>query len=108
MSVTWSVPDWGEKWKKPEVCIRPCGRRNVPHRRDPERFHVEKSCVCQDLERIADELEPRPINHIRGLPVAPGGSKFTPGRVKITTETIAGRQKRPRSPLLARRAAKSV
>jgi hypothetical protein len=35
-------------------------RRNVPHRRDPERFHVEKSCVCQDLERLARRFEERP------------------------------------------------
>jgi hypothetical protein len=33
--------------------------RNVPHRRDPERFHVEKVCISQDLERIADEIEER-------------------------------------------------
>jgi hypothetical protein len=32
-------------------------RRNVPHRRDPERFHIEKSCLWQDLERIADALD---------------------------------------------------
>jgi hypothetical protein len=24
--------------------------RNVPHRRDPERLHIEKSCIRQDLE----------------------------------------------------------
>jgi hypothetical protein len=30
-------------------------RRNVPH---PERFHVEKSCICQDLEHLARDFEP--------------------------------------------------
>jgi hypothetical protein len=64
-------------------------RRNVPHRRDPERFHVEKSCVCQDLERIAEALDPKPINHTRGLPIV---ARVRPGRVSITTETIAGRR----------------
>jgi hypothetical protein len=28
-------------------------RRNVRLRPDPERFHIEKSCICQDLEHIA-------------------------------------------------------
>jgi hypothetical protein len=31
--------------------------RNVPLRRDPERFHVEKYCICQDLEHLASECE---------------------------------------------------
>ena len=29
-------------------------RHNVPHRRDPECFHVEKSCLARDLAQIAD------------------------------------------------------
>jgi hypothetical protein len=29
-------------------------RRHVPDRRDPDRFHTEKSCICQDLERVAE------------------------------------------------------
>jgi hypothetical protein len=28
-------------------------------RRDPERFHVEKSCICQDLEQVAQQLDQR-------------------------------------------------
>jgi hypothetical protein len=32
-------------------------RRNVPLRSDPERFHVEKSCICQDLEHLARDFE---------------------------------------------------
>jgi len=32
-------------------------RRNVPLRRDPERFHVAKSCICQDLEHMAERLD---------------------------------------------------
>jgi hypothetical protein len=31
--------------------------RNVPLRRDPERFHVEKSCIYQDLEYVAGLIE---------------------------------------------------
>jgi glutaredoxin len=34
-------------------------RRNVPLRSDPERFHVEKACLCQDLEHLARRLEER-------------------------------------------------
>jgi hypothetical protein len=33
--------------------------RNVPHRRDHERFHVEKACICQDLEHLAKDFEDR-------------------------------------------------
>ena len=43
-------------------------RRNVPHRRDPERFHTEKSCVCQDLECLARRFEytkPAPLRVTR-------------------------------------------
>lgn len=36
-------------------------RRNVPHRRDPERFHTEKSCIVQDLEALAGVFEDRAI-----------------------------------------------
>jgi len=32
-------------------------RRKVSLRRDPERFYVEKSCICQDLEHMAEMLE---------------------------------------------------
>jgi hypothetical protein len=32
-------------------------RRNVALRRDPERFHVDKSCIAQDLEHLADRLD---------------------------------------------------
>ena len=35
--------------------------RNVPHRRDPERFHTEKSCIVQDLEALAGVFEDRAI-----------------------------------------------
>jgi hypothetical protein len=34
-------------------------RRNVPLRRDPERFHIEKSCIAQDLEHLANRLDER-------------------------------------------------
>jgi hypothetical protein len=39
--------------------------RNVPHRRDPERFHIEKSCICQHLEHLASMIEERaePLPH---------------------------------------------
>ena len=30
---------------------------NVPLRRDLERFHVEKSCIAQDLEHLAREID---------------------------------------------------
>jgi hypothetical protein len=86
-------------------------RHNVPHRRDPECFHVEKSCLAQ----IADELElgavnhvpvtrtrpPSPlsssvaggsINHDRALPYRAYRSDTRLGRGTITTETIAGRR----------------
>jgi hypothetical protein len=33
--------------------------RNVACGRDPERFHVEKSCIAQDLEHLARDLEER-------------------------------------------------
>jgi hypothetical protein len=33
-------------------------RRNVPLRHDPEYFHVEKACICQDLEHLARDFEP--------------------------------------------------
>jgi hypothetical protein len=33
--------------------------RNVPLRRDPERFHVEKSCIAQDPEHLASHLDER-------------------------------------------------
>jgi hypothetical protein len=33
--------------------------RDVPHRRDPERFHIEKSCICQHLEHLASMIEER-------------------------------------------------
>jgi len=33
--------------------------RNVALRRDPERFHVEKSCIAQDLEHLANEIDER-------------------------------------------------
>jgi hypothetical protein len=36
-----------------------CVRRNVPLRRDPERFHVERTCICQDLEHLAAMLDER-------------------------------------------------
>jgi hypothetical protein len=36
-------------------------RRNSPHRRDPERFHTEKSCIVQDLEALADRIEDRAV-----------------------------------------------
>jgi hypothetical protein len=42
------------------VCLRALAervRRNVPLRRDPERFHVEKSCIAQDLEHLASICE---------------------------------------------------
>jgi hypothetical protein len=35
-------------------------RRNIPHCRDPERFHTEKSCICQDLETLAEVFERPP------------------------------------------------
>ena len=35
---------------------------NVPLRRDPERFHIEKSCVAQDLQHLASRLEDRDSN----------------------------------------------
>jgi hypothetical protein len=28
-------------------------------RRDPERFRVEKSCICQDLEYLAEQCDAR-------------------------------------------------
>ena len=31
--------------------------RNVPLRRDPEHFHIEKSCITQDLEYLATMLD---------------------------------------------------
>jgi hypothetical protein len=31
--------------------------RNVPLRHNPERFHVEKACIAQDLELLAQWLE---------------------------------------------------
>jgi hypothetical protein len=34
-------------------------RRNVPLRSDPEHFHVEKACLCQDLEHLARHIEER-------------------------------------------------
>jgi hypothetical protein len=36
--------------------------RNVPHRR-AERFHTEKSCIAQDLEHLAQELDERSSAH---------------------------------------------
>jgi hypothetical protein len=68
-------------------------RRNVPHRRDPERFHVEKSCLAQDLERIADELELDAVNHNVSV------TRTRPRELSITTELIGGRRiivQRPR------------
>ena len=32
-------------------------RRLAPHRGDPERFHVEKSCITQDLEELAAQCD---------------------------------------------------
>jgi hypothetical protein len=39
-------------------------RRNVPLRSDPERFHVEKACICQDLEHLASDFEDKARPHI--------------------------------------------
>jgi hypothetical protein len=33
--------------------------RNVPLRHNPERFHVEKACICQNLEHLARDFEER-------------------------------------------------
>jgi hypothetical protein len=44
-------------------------RRLVPHRRDPERFHVDKSCITQDLEELAAECDGiRPETRRIGVP----------------------------------------
>jgi hypothetical protein len=37
-------------------------RRNVPLRHDPEHFHVEKACLCQDLEYLASQIEEQGVN----------------------------------------------
>ncbi len=66
-------------------------RQNVPHRRDPERFHVEKSCIAQDLARLAEGIEVG----------SPPPRRRTPRRVVVTTEVIAGRRiivQKPRMP----------
>jgi hypothetical protein len=45
-----------------------------PLRRDPERFHVEKTCIVQDLERLAsmlDEKREHKIEVTRTRRVAP-------------------------------------
>jgi uncharacterized protein (DUF2252 family) len=57
-------------------------RRNVPLRRDPERFHVEKSCICQDLEHLAEQFE------------RPTDPQITVSRQRrtITSEVIGGRR----------------
>jgi hypothetical protein len=33
--------------------------RHVPNRRYPEHFRVEKSCICQDLEHLAEQCDAR-------------------------------------------------
>lgn len=60
-------------------------RRNVPHRRDPERFHTEKSCVCQDIERLArrfEECPPRPELRVSRNRL----------RQEVSTQNIGGRR----------------
>lgn len=36
--------------------------RNVPHHRDPEQFHIEKSEIASELRRIAKRDTPRRPN----------------------------------------------
>jgi hypothetical protein len=54
--------------------------RDVPLLRDPERFHVEKSCICQDLERLASMCEEKQEPSV------------TRHRTVLTTEMIGGRR----------------
>lgn len=55
-------------------------QRNVPHRRDPERFHVEKSCIAQDLSRLADRFERGGAERPAVRPRAPQVVEYIAGR----------------------------
>jgi hypothetical protein len=62
---------------------------NVPHRSDPERFHIEKSEIEATLAKLARRFEVEP----RG--------RQAPKRPVVTTEVIAGRRvivQKPRPP----------
>jgi hypothetical protein len=63
-------------------------RRNVPHRRDPQRFHTEKSCIVQDLEALANRLDDRAANPAK---LTVSRINRDRSRTTISNESIGGR-----------------
>jgi hypothetical protein len=64
-------------------------RHNLPRRRDPEKFHVEKSDIEKALVTLANKLD------------GTTERRSKPRRVVVTTKVIAGRRvivQRPRMP----------
>ncbi len=68
-------------------------RRNVPRRRDPERFHMEAHEIARALLDMAGQASDQAITDRvnRSTPTAAPAQKSTLGRTIVGRETVNGR-----------------